>query len=72
MFSKIVETNGIAKSIDNLRSETAEDIRTNANYEKVIEAEKWMHERFPHEANTVINYYLILHISFFLLYLFFY
>jgi hypothetical protein len=54
VFSKILETNDVLKSIDNLRSEIAEDVRTNANYEKVIEAEKWMYERYPQEANTVI------------------
>ena len=53
VFSKILETNGIVKSVNELRSATAQSIRTNANYEKVIEAEKYMHERYPHEANSV-------------------
>ena len=69
VFSKILETNGVSKSVDNIRSETAEDIRKNSNYEKVIEAEKWIHERYPQEANTVITYcffYFCLHFIYFL------
>ena len=61
VFSKILEKNGIVKSVNELRSETAQGIRTNANYEKVIEAEKYMHERYPHEANSVtklFNFYI--------------
>ncbi len=46
VFSKILEKNGIVKSVNELRSETVQGIRTNANYEKVIEAEKYMHKLY--------------------------
>ncbi|CAF4321413.1 unnamed protein product, partial [Didymodactylos carnosus] len=47
VFSKILETKSINKSIENIRNELAEDIKSNANYSKVMEAEKWIHDRHP-------------------------
>ncbi|CAF1522845.1 unnamed protein product, partial [Didymodactylos carnosus] len=54
VFSKILETKGINKSIENIRNETADDIQSNANYSKVMEAEKWIHDRHPQEANSLL------------------
>ncbi|CAF4516950.1 unnamed protein product [Rotaria sp. Silwood2] len=54
IFSKILETKGINKSIENIRNELADDIKSNANYSKVMEAEKWIHNRHPQEANSLL------------------
>jgi preprotein translocase subunit SecA len=54
VFSKILETKGINKSIENIRNELADDIKSNANYSKVMEAEKWIHDRHPQEANSLL------------------
>ncbi|CAF1433891.1 unnamed protein product [Adineta steineri] len=54
VVSKILETKGINKSIENIRNELADDIRTNANYSKAMEAEEWIHDRHPQEANSML------------------
>ncbi|CAF4844118.1 unnamed protein product, partial [Rotaria sp. Silwood1] len=54
VFSKILETKGINKSIEDIRNELADDIISNTNYSKVIEAEKWIHDRHPQEANSLL------------------
>ncbi|CAF1342923.1 unnamed protein product, partial [Didymodactylos carnosus] len=54
-FSKILERQkGIKKSIQDIRNELADDIETNGNYSKVMEAEKWIHDQHPQEANSLL------------------
>ena len=50
----ILETNGNAKSVDQLRRMTAEAIESNENFKKVLEAEKWIRNSYPQEANTLL------------------
>jgi hypothetical protein len=54
VFSKILETRGIYISIVDIRNETADAIESNANYSKVMEAENWMRDRYPHQANSLL------------------
>ena len=54
VFSKILETNGINKSIENIRHELADNIESNPHYSKSMAAERWICERYPHEANSLI------------------
>ena len=54
--SKILETTeGIgAKSIDQLRQITAVAIEANGNFGKALEGEKWIRDRCPQDANTLL------------------
>jgi len=55
VLSKILlETKGINKSVETIRNELADDIQSNPNYSKAIEAENWIYERYPDEANTFL------------------
>ncbi|CAF1444874.1 unnamed protein product [Adineta steineri] len=54
IFSRLLEIKGINKSIQDIRNELADDIESNANYSKVMEAEKWIHDRHPQEANSLL------------------
>jgi len=54
VLSKILETRGINKSVETIRNELADDIQSNPNYSKVIEGEKWIYERYPQEANSLL------------------
>ena len=53
-FSKALAINNIVKSVDQLRIETAEKIRSNPNYSKVLNAQNWIKDRYPLEANTLL------------------
>jgi len=54
VFGKILELREKGKSIEMLRSETADYIESNGSYGKAMEAEKWLRVRFPKEANEYI------------------
>ena len=54
VLSKILETGGINKSVETIRNELADDIQSNPNYSKAIEAENWIYERYPQEANSLL------------------
>jgi hypothetical protein len=53
-FSELLQKNNITKSVDQLRDETANSILNNPNYSKVLEAQNWIQERYPCEANTLL------------------
>ena len=54
VLSKILENKGVDKTIENLRNETANAIEKNANYAKVLDARKWIYERYPTSANNLL------------------
>ena len=54
VYSKILEEQGIMMTVQQLREVTASAIDSNADFIKVLEAEKWIHERHPKEANTLL------------------
>ena len=43
-----------AKSVEQLRKETAASIRANPDFTKALEAQQWIRERYPHQANTLL------------------
>jgi hypothetical protein len=43
-----------AKSAEQLRKETAASIRANPDFAKALEAQQWIRERYPHQANTLL------------------
>lgn len=54
VVSKILETQGIEKSHNELRQITASGIESNGNMDKALESEKWIRERYPFETNTLL------------------
>ena len=53
-ISAILEINGVHKSTSDLRNETADTVLSNKNFASVINAETWIQERYPQEANTFL------------------
>lgn len=54
VICKLLEKRGVTKSISDVRQETANAIEANVNYDKVIEAQNWIHNRYSFEANTLL------------------
>jgi hypothetical protein len=52
--SMVLESQGINKSVEQLRQMTADAIESNANFSNVLEAEMWVRERYPVEANSLL------------------
>lgn len=53
-FSMILQTEGIEKSVDQLRQIAADGIESNADFAKVLEAKQWIQERYPVDANSLL------------------
>lgn len=54
VMSVILKNKGVEKSIETLRNETADNIKSNANFNKVIQAEQWVYSRYPQQANMLL------------------
>jgi hypothetical protein len=54
-FSKILENNGVTKSIADLRTEAANQIESNpGNFSKLVAAETWIRKAHPNSANNLL------------------
>ena len=54
VMSVILKNKGVDKSIKMLRNEIADNIKWNANFFKVIQAEQWVYSRYPQQANMLL------------------
>lgn len=50
----ILESQGVTMSDAELREMTAAQIESNGNIDKALESEKWIRDRYPFEANTML------------------
>lgn len=54
-FSKILEKEGITKSVSELRTETAQQINANANdFSQVFQAQEWIRSHHPDNSNAIL------------------
>lgn len=51
---KILEDRGVTMTDAELRQITADEIESNGNIDKALESEKWIRDRYPLEANTLL------------------
>lgn len=51
---KILEAKGLKKPKNELRNETANAIESNNEYSKALEAQKWIQDKYPNEANRFL------------------
>lgn len=54
VYSMVLASQGTTMSVEQLRQITADAVESNANFSKVLEAEKWVQERYPVDANNLL------------------